>query len=72
MVTMQEIIVDAQQRPGYVAPLPGQIAFADRIVLITMTLPDNSLAKMLALAYAESLAAGHLSDSLMDQWAQMF
>lgn len=67
MVTMQEIIADAQQRPGYVAPLPGQIAFADKIVLMTTTLPDNSLAKMLALAYAESLAAGHLSDSALDQ-----
>ena len=68
---MQEIIAEAKQRPGYVAPLPGQIAFADRIVLLTMTLPDTSLAKVLALGYAESLAAGHLSIPLLDHWAQM-
>lgn len=66
MVTIREIIADAQQRPGYVAPLPGQIAFADRVVSLTIALPDNSLAKMLALAYAESLAAGHLSNSALD------
>lgn len=67
MVNMQEIIAEVQQRPDYVPPLPTQIAFADKVVLLTMALPDNSIAKILALAYAESLAAGHLSESLLDQ-----
>jgi hypothetical protein len=67
MVTMQEIIADVKQRPGYVAPLPAQIAFADKVVLLTMTLRHDSLAKILALAYAESLAVGHLSEPLVDQ-----
>ena len=67
MVTMQEIIADAQQRPGYIAPLPQQIAFADKVVLLTMNLPDNSLSKVMALAYAESVAAGNLSESNLDQ-----
>lgn len=67
MVTMQEIIADVKQRPGYVSPLPTQIDFADKVVLLTMTLPDNSLAKILALSYAESLAVGHLSEPLLDQ-----
>lgn len=67
MVTMQEIIGDAKLRPGYVAPLPEQVVFADKVVLLTMDSPDNSLSKVMALAYAESLAAGNLSDSLLDQ-----
>lgn len=67
MVSIQEIIADVKQRPGYVAPLPRQIDFADKAVLLTLTLPDNSLAKILALSYAESLAAGHLSEPLLDQ-----
>jgi hypothetical protein len=67
MVNMQEIIAEAKQGSGYVAPLPEQIDFADKIVLLTMSLPDTSLAKLLALGYAESLAAGHLSVPFLDQ-----
>lgn len=50
---MQELIEDAKERPDYIPPNPEQCAFADRVVLLTQNRGDNSLAKMLALGYAE-------------------
>jgi len=52
-ITMQELIEGAKERPDYVPPTSEQCAFADRVVLLTQNREDNSLSKMLALAYAE-------------------
>lgn len=52
-ITMQELIEVARERPGYIPPTPEQCGFADRVVLLTQNRADSSLAKMLALAYAE-------------------
>lgn len=53
LITMQELIEVARERPGYIPPTLEQCNFADRVVLLTQNRADSSLAKMLALAYAE-------------------
>ncbi len=52
-ITMQGLIEDARERPDYVPPTLEQCHFADRVVLLTQDRRDDSLAKMLSLAYAE-------------------
>lgn len=65
--SMIDIIEDARNRPDYTPPSAQQVAFADKVFLLTMNLPHNSFAKLLAIAYAQSCAQGHLSNPFLDE-----
>lgn len=68
---MQELIEVARERPGYIPPTPEQCGFADRVVLLTQNRGESSLARILALAYAEWCLVGNMSEPLIDRAARL-